>query len=60
MIDNTLKELWETKDQIAKEHDYDLDRLVESLRRKSFDTNARAVPPTARERHAGPEPLPLR
>ncbi|NEX19899.1 hypothetical protein G3480_06145 [Thiorhodococcus mannitoliphagus] len=34
MIDSTLKELWETKDQIAREHDYDPDRLVESLRRQ--------------------------
>lgn len=33
MIDPTLQELWETKDQIAKEHNYDLDRLVGSWHR---------------------------
>lgn len=53
MIDTTLKELWETKDQIAKEHDYDLDRLVEFLRRKSSATYPPVISPTTRERQAG-------
>lgn len=35
MIDKTLKELWETKDNIAHEHDYDMDMLVLYLKSKS-------------------------
>lgn len=35
MIDQTLKDLWETKDNIAKEHSYDLDALVTYLQTKS-------------------------
>ncbi len=35
MIDQTLKDLWETKDNIAKEHSYDLDALVTYLQSKS-------------------------
>jgi hypothetical protein len=35
MIDQTLNDLWETKDNIAKEHAYDLDALVLYLRSKS-------------------------
>ena len=35
MIDLTLKDLWETKDSIAKEHRYDLDALVLYLQSKS-------------------------
>lgn len=35
MIDETLKNLWETKDSIAKEYGYDLDTLVSYLQSKS-------------------------
>ena len=35
MIDQTLRELWQTKDSIAKEHDYDLDNLVSYLQTKA-------------------------
>ena len=35
MIDQTLKNLWETKDSIAKEHGYDLEALVSYLQFKS-------------------------
>ena len=35
MIDQTLKDLRETKDSIAKEHSYDLDALVSYLQSKS-------------------------
>lgn len=35
MIDSTLKELWLVKDEIAKEHDYDLVRLVAYLQSKN-------------------------
>ena len=34
MIDATLQELWAIKDSIAKEHDYDLDTLVDYLKEK--------------------------
>lgn len=52
MIDSTLKELWETKDQIAREHDDDLDRLVEFLRRSSSSRRGDVSQPPARERSA--------
>jgi len=35
MIDKILKELWDAKDNIAKEHGYDLDNLVAYLQFKS-------------------------
>lgn len=35
MIDQTLKDLWKIKDNIAKEHGYDLDALVSYLQSKS-------------------------
>jgi hypothetical protein len=34
MVDSILHELWEIKDNIAKEHSYDLDQLVEYLQAK--------------------------
>ena len=34
MIDATLQELWAIKDNIAKEHAYDLDNLVDYLNGK--------------------------
>ena len=34
MIDATLLELWALKDNIAKEHAYDLDNLVDYLNGK--------------------------
>lgn len=35
MIDKTLRTLWQTKDDIAKEHGYDLDALVAYLQTKA-------------------------
>ncbi len=35
MIDQTLKDLWNTKDNIAKEYGYDLDALVLYLQSRS-------------------------
>ena len=32
MADEIIRELWRIKDEIAKEHDYDLDALVAHLR----------------------------
>lgn len=34
MIDETLQELWSVKDNLAKEHAYDLDNLVDYLNEK--------------------------
>ncbi len=34
MIDETLQELWSVKDNLAKEHAYDLDSLVDYLKKK--------------------------
>ena len=34
MIDETLQELWSIKDNLAKEHAYDLDSLVDYLKEK--------------------------
>ncbi len=34
MIDETLQELWSIKDNLAKEHAYDLDSLVNYLKEK--------------------------
>lgn len=34
MIDATLQELWSIKDSIAKEHAYNLDNLVDYLKKK--------------------------
>ena len=34
MIDETLQELWSVKDDLAKEHAYDLDSLVDYLNGK--------------------------
>ena len=34
MIDETLQELWSVKDNLAKEHAYDLDSLVDYLKEK--------------------------
>ena len=34
MIDETLQELWSVKDNLAKEHAYDLDSLVDYLNGK--------------------------
>ena len=35
MIDTILKDLWAVKDNIAREHNYDLDKLVAYLQIKS-------------------------
>jgi len=42
MTDQTLKELWKIKDDIAKEHGYDLDSLVRYLRSKHTAGDASA------------------
>ena len=39
MTDEIIKELWEIKDNIAKEHEYDLDSLVAYLQTKRRERN---------------------
>ncbi|MBF0275118.1 MAG: hypothetical protein HQK84_07790 [Nitrospinae bacterium] len=34
MKDEIIEELWKVKDEIAKEHNYDIDKLVETLRER--------------------------
>lgn len=34
MKDEILEELWKSKDEVAKEYGYDIDRLVKELREK--------------------------
>jgi hypothetical protein len=48
MIDATLQELWAVKDNIAKEHAYDLDNLVHYLKEKyqsSAEVESAHAPP---------------
>ena len=37
MVDEVLEELWRVKDEIAREHDYDVRRLAESLKTTEQD-----------------------
>jgi hypothetical protein len=49
MIDATLQELWTIKDGIAKEHAYDMDRLVHYLKEKypsNVEAELSSVPPS--------------
>jgi len=41
MTDEIIKELWRIKDDIAREHSYDLDRLVADLRNTETSANRR-------------------
>ena len=47
MIDETLQELWSVKDNLAKEHAYDLDSLVDYLNEK-YQSNIGTVQADAR------------
>jgi hypothetical protein len=61
MMDKTLKKLWETKDNITKEHDYDMDMLVSYLKSKSTSRDnevfqASQKNTTEQDAHTGPSP----
>ncbi|MCK4340359.1 MAG: hypothetical protein KAY37_01380 [Phycisphaerae bacterium] len=43
MADEIIKELWEVKDSIAREHGYDVDALVAHLRAKQRPEAQRIV-----------------
>jgi len=43
MADEIIKELWEVKDGIAREHGYDVDALIAHLRAKQRPETQRVV-----------------
>ncbi|MHA1919586.1 MAG: hypothetical protein ACTSWX_07565 [Promethearchaeota archaeon] len=43
MVDEILKELWEIKDNIAKEHGNDLDALTTWLKKRSITENRKVI-----------------
>ena len=43
MADEIIKELWEIKDSIANDHDYDLDSLTTYLKLRKFTENRQVV-----------------
>lgn len=43
MVDDVLKELWEIKDNIAKEHGNDLDALTAWLKKRSITENRKVI-----------------
>lgn len=52
MTDEIIRELWEIKDSIAREHGYDIDARIAYLRaqsdaehRETFDLSAKKRPP---------------
>jgi len=50
MADEIIKELWEIKDDIAREHGYDIDALVGDLQSKRRAKDQQAVDLCARKR----------
>ena len=43
MVDEILKELWEIKDSIAKEHENDLDALTSWLKKRRISQNRKVI-----------------
>jgi len=43
MKNEILEELWKSKDEIAQEYKYNIDKLVEELRKKEKDVKATVV-----------------
>lgn len=43
MTDEIIQDLWQIKDHIAKEHGYNIDSLVEYLRKREHKGNHRNV-----------------
>lgn len=43
MKNEILEELWKSKDEIAQEYKYNIDKLVEELRKKEKDAKAIVV-----------------
>jgi len=43
MSDEIIKELWQIKDSIAREHGYDVERIVDHLRKRERPAGQRIV-----------------
>jgi len=43
MKNEILEELWEAKDQLAHEYDYDIEKLVKELRKKEKETGISVI-----------------
>lgn len=43
MADEIIEELWRVKDAIAREHGYDIDRLVAALETRTYRHGGRTV-----------------
>ena len=59
MSDKIIEELWQIKDGIAREHDYDIDSLVAHLQTKQRSASQQVVDLSALKRTAdqgAPEP----
>jgi len=50
MVDAIIKELWQIKDDIAREHGYDIDALVAHLQRRRKASAQQAVDLSARKK----------
>ena len=58
MSDEIIKELWEIKDGIAREHEYDVDRLVANLRARKRPAGQQVVDLRSARRVANQAALP--
>ncbi len=52
MSDKIIEELWQIKDSIAREHDYDIESLVAHLQTKQRSTDRQVVDLSALRRTA--------
>jgi hypothetical protein len=43
MVDEIIKKVWQAKDQLAKEFNYDLDALAAELRRRQKQSKRKVV-----------------
>ena len=50
MKNEVLEELWQSKDAVAKEYGYDIDKLVRGLRKKEESEKARVIDLSAEHR----------
>lgn len=50
MADEIIRELWAVKDQIAREHNYDIGELVKTLKRLEAESDHRFVDLRQRKR----------
>ena len=53
MADEIIEELWKVKDSIAREHGYDIERIVAHFRKKKRPTSQHVVDLSVRKGNAG-------